>query len=127
MLNIELVEDGPDLYQNAVIHHRSSIPRYVAWEAKGLRRQQGHKIHCRPPNGNGLLAIIIRVCCRLTPRFKLVFFTVAALTLLALVSNVLLALIGGDAEQIRQPPTRVLRRTRWGFCTIVELMAKRQA
>lgn len=62
---------------------------------------------------------------QLTPRFKLVFSTVVALTLLALALNVLLALLGGDSDQIRAAAEACSTTYKMGFGAIMGLMTQR--
>ena len=64
---------------------------------------------------------------QLTPRFKLVYSTLVALTLLALTLNVLLALVGGDSDQIRAAAEACSTTYKMGFGAIVGLMAQRLA
>ncbi|MDE0137685.1 MAG: hypothetical protein OXQ26_03840 [bacterium] len=62
---------------------------------------------------------------QLTPRFMLVFSTVVALTLLALALNVLLALFGGDSDQVRAAADVCSTTYKMGFGAIVGLMTQR--
>lgn len=64
---------------------------------------------------------------QLTPRFKLVYSTVVALTLLALALNVLLALVGGDSDHISAAAEACSTTSKMGFGAIVALMGHRQA
>ena len=64
---------------------------------------------------------------QLTPRFKLVFLTLVALTLLALGLSVLLAVIGGDSDQIRTASETCSTTYKMGFGAIVGLMSQRHA
>ena len=64
---------------------------------------------------------------QLTPRFKLIYSTIVALTLLALTLNVLLAIVGGDSDQIRAAAEACSTTYKMGFGAIVGLMAQRQA
>lgn len=61
----------------------------------------------------------------LTPRFKLIFSTVAALTVLALVLNVLLAAFGGDSEQVKAAAEACSTTYKMGFGAIVGLIGGR--
>ena len=63
----------------------------------------------------------------LTPRFKLIYSTLVALTLLALALNVLLALVGGDSDQIRTASETCSTTYKMGFGAIVGLLSQRQA
>jgi hypothetical protein len=63
----------------------------------------------------------------LTPRFKLVFCTVAALTVLALILNVLLAIFGGDSEQVKAAAEACSTTYKMGFGAIVGLIGGRVA
>ena len=63
---------------------------------------------------------------QLTPRFKLTYSTVVALTLLALALNVLLALVGDDSDQIRSATEVCSTTYKMGFGAIVGLIAQRQ-
>ena len=62
---------------------------------------------------------------QLRPRFKLVYFTVVVLTSLALAVSVLLALVGGDSDQIRSVTATCATTYKVGFCAIVALMSRR--
>ena len=64
---------------------------------------------------------------QLTPRFKLIYSTLVALTLLALALNVLLAVVGGDSDQIRTVTETCSTTYKMGFGAIVGLMSQRQA
>ncbi|MDE0351664.1 MAG: hypothetical protein OXM57_03130 [bacterium] len=55
----------------------------------------------------------------------LVFSTVVALTLLALALNVLLALFGGDSDQVRAAADVCSTTYKMGFGAIVGLMTQR--
>ena len=61
----------------------------------------------------------------LTPRFKLIFSTVAALTVLALILNVLLAMFGGDSEQVKAAAEACSTTYKMGFGAIVGLIGGR--
>ncbi|MFI6278424.1 hypothetical protein [Streptomyces sp. NPDC050988] len=63
----------------------------------------------------------------LTPRFKLIFSTVAALTVLALILNVLLAALGGDSEQMKAAAEACSTTYMMGFGAIVELFGGKVA
>jgi hypothetical protein len=63
----------------------------------------------------------------LTPRFKLIFSTVAALTVLALILTVLLAVFGGDSEQVKAAAEACSTTYKMGFGAIVGLMGGRAA
>jgi hypothetical protein len=63
----------------------------------------------------------------LTPRFKLIFSTVAALTVLALILNVLLAAFGGDTEQVKAAAEACSTTYKMGFGAIVGLIGGRVA
>ena len=63
---------------------------------------------------------------QLTPRFKLTYSTLVALTLLALALNVLLALVGGDSDQIRTATEVCSTTYKMGFGAIVGMMGHRQ-
>lgn len=58
----------------------------------------------------------------LTPRFRLIFCTVAALTALTLILNVLLAAFGGDSEQVRAAAEACSTTYMMGFGAIVGLI-----
>ena len=62
---------------------------------------------------------------QLTPRFKLTYSTLVALTFLALASNVLLALFGGDSDQVRAAAEACSTTYKMGFGAIAGLMAQR--
>ena len=64
---------------------------------------------------------------QLTPRFKLVYWTLVALTLLALALNVLLALVGGDSDQVRAAAEACSTTYKMGFGAIVGLTTQRLA
>ena len=64
---------------------------------------------------------------QLTPRFKLIYATLVALTLLALALHVLLALVGGDSDQIRTVTETCSTTYKMGFGAIVGLLMQRQA
>ena len=61
----------------------------------------------------------------LTPRFKLIFSTVAALTALALILTVLLAAFGGDSEQVKAAAEACSTTYKMGFGAIVGLIGGR--
>ncbi|MFE5398648.1 hypothetical protein ACFQ9U_29330 [Streptomyces sp. NPDC056568] len=61
----------------------------------------------------------------LMPRFKLIFSTVAALTVLALILNVLLATLGNDSEQVRATAEACSTTYKMGFGAIVGLIGGR--
>ncbi|WP_158713464.1 hypothetical protein OG223_24390 [Streptomyces sp. NBC_01478] len=63
----------------------------------------------------------------LTPRFKLIFSTVAALTALALILNVLLAAFGGDSEQVKGAVEACSTTYMMGFGAIVGLIGGKVA
>ena len=63
---------------------------------------------------------------RLTPRFKLIYFTLVALTLVALALHVLLAVVGDDSDQIRTAAETCSTTYKMGFGAIVGLMSQRQ-
>jgi hypothetical protein len=58
----------------------------------------------------------------LTPRFKLIFSTVAALTVLALILNVLLAMFGDGSEQVKATAEACSTTYKMGFGAIVGLI-----
>ena len=62
---------------------------------------------------------------QLTPRFKLTYATLVALTFLALALNVLLALVGGDSDQVRAAAEACSTTYKMGFGAIAGLMAQR--
>ena len=64
---------------------------------------------------------------QLTPRFKLVYATLVALTLLALALNVVLAVWGGDSGQINTATEACSTTYKMGFGAIVALMSQRHA
>jgi hypothetical protein len=61
------------------------------------------------------------------PRFKLIFSTVAALTVLALILTVLLAAFGGDSEQVKAAAEASSTTYKMGFGAIVGLIGGRAA
>jgi hypothetical protein len=61
----------------------------------------------------------------LTPRFKLIFSTVAALTVLALILTVLLAALGGGSEQVMAAAEACSTTYKMGFGAIVGLIGGR--
>ncbi|WP_369197615.1 hypothetical protein [Streptomyces djakartensis] len=63
----------------------------------------------------------------LTPRFKLIFSTVAALTALALILNVLLAAFGSDSEQVKAAVEACSTTYMMGFGAIVGLIGGKVA
>ena len=63
----------------------------------------------------------------LTPRFKLIFSTVAALTVLALILTVLLAAFGGESEQVEAAAEACSTTYKMGFGAIVGLIGGRAA
>lgn len=63
----------------------------------------------------------------LTPRFKLIFSTVTALTVLALILNVLLAAFGGDSEQVQAAAEACSTTYMMGFGAIVGLIGGKVA
>ena len=58
----------------------------------------------------------------LTPRFKLIFGTVVALTTLSLVLSVLLATFGSDSEQVKSTMEACSTMYKMGFGAIVGLI-----
>lgn len=62
---------------------------------------------------------------QLTPRFKLVFLTLVVFTLLALALHVLLAVFGGDTDQIKTAADTCSTTYKMGFGAIVALMSQR--
>ena len=56
------------------------------------------------------------------PHFKLIFFTVVAMTVLALVLNVLLALFGSGSDQVKAVADTCSTTYKMGFGTIVGLI-----
>lgn len=58
----------------------------------------------------------------LTPRFKLIFCTVVALTVLALILNVLLAMFGDGSEQVQATCDACSTTYKMGFGAIVALI-----
>jgi len=63
----------------------------------------------------------------LMPRFKLIFSTVATLTVLALILNVLLAAFGGDSEQVKAAAEVCSTTYMMGFGAIVGLIGGKVA
>ncbi|WP_426504306.1 hypothetical protein ACPPVO_42950 [Dactylosporangium sp. McL0621] len=63
----------------------------------------------------------------LTSRFKLIFSTVTALTVLALILSVLLAALGGDSEQVTAAAEACSTTYKMGFGAIVGLIGGRVA
>jgi hypothetical protein len=63
----------------------------------------------------------------LTPRFKLIFSTMAALTVLALILNVLLAMLGDGSEQVQAAAEACSTTYKMGFGAIVGLIGGRVA
>jgi hypothetical protein len=63
----------------------------------------------------------------LTPRFKLIFSTVAALTVLALILNVLLAMFGDGSEQVKAAAEACSTTYKMGFGAIVGLIGGKVA
>ncbi len=63
----------------------------------------------------------------LTARFKLIFSTVVALTLLALIVNVLLAIFGSESEQVKAAAETCSTTYKMGFGAIVGLMGGKTA
>ncbi|MFD9332364.1 hypothetical protein [Streptomyces sp. NPDC060065] len=63
----------------------------------------------------------------LTPRFKLIFSTVTALTVLTLILNVLLAAFGGDSEQVQAAAEACSTTYMMGFGAIVGLIGGKVA
>lgn len=64
---------------------------------------------------------------QVTARFKLTFCTLVALTLLALAVDVLLAVFGGDSDQVRTAVDTCSTTYKMGFGAIVGLMSQRHA
>ena len=58
-------------------------------------------------------------------RFQLIFTTVVALTVLALLLDVLLALLGGDSDQVRAAAETCATTYKMGFGAIVALLGSR--
>jgi len=58
----------------------------------------------------------------LTPRFKLIFRTVTALTVLSLTLSVILAAFGGDSEQMQSAIEACSTTYKMGFGAIVGLI-----
>lgn len=56
------------------------------------------------------------------PHFKLIFSTVVAMTVLALVLNVLLALLGSDSDQVKAVAETCSTAYKMGFGAIVGLI-----
>lgn len=63
----------------------------------------------------------------MTPSFKLIFSTVVALTVLALILNVLLAMFGSDSEQVKASAEACSTTYKMGFGAIVGLIGGRVA
>jgi hypothetical protein len=63
----------------------------------------------------------------LTPRFKLIFLTVVALTVLALSLTVFLAVFGGDSEQVKAAAEACSTTYKMGFGAIVGLISGSRA
>ncbi|MFJ9816033.1 hypothetical protein ACIRU3_12285 [Streptomyces sp. NPDC101151] len=63
----------------------------------------------------------------LTPRFKLIFSTVAVLTTLALILNVLLAAFGDNSEQVKAAVEACSTTYMMGFGAIVGLIGGKVA
>lgn len=59
------------------------------------------------------------------PHFKLIFSTVAALTVLAMILNVLLAALGSESEQVRAAAEACSTTYKMGFGAIVGLIGSR--
>jgi hypothetical protein len=60
-------------------------------------------------------------------RFTLIFITVVALTLLTLILNVVLALIGGDTEAVETASETCSTTYKMGFGAIVALLGSSRA
>ncbi|MDP9799008.1 hypothetical protein J2S43_007520 [Catenuloplanes nepalensis] len=58
----------------------------------------------------------------LSPRFKLIFSTVTVLTMLSLILSVLLAVFGGETEQVRAAAEACSTTYKMGFGAIVGLV-----
>ncbi|MGQ5592815.1 hypothetical protein ACUJ8N_11315 [Streptomyces sp. ESR1.13] len=58
----------------------------------------------------------------LTPRFKLIFWTVVALTVLSLILNVVLSLLAGDSAQVTAASEACSTTFKMGFGAIVGLI-----
>jgi len=61
----------------------------------------------------------------LPPRFKLVFCTVAALTVLALILSILLALLGDGSEPVNAAAAACSTTYKMGFGAIVALIGRK--
>lgn len=60
-----------------------------------------------------------------TPHFRLIFITVVALTVLALLLNVLLAVFGGDSEMVQSVVETCSTTYKMGFGAIVGLTGRK--